>query len=421
MALIRDICSRCLEQGNEENSMLRELAHSRNKSTQDLLREMKYGRHSSMREQANEHAQERQKMAKEQLQDYEERLRQYEEELSMKAMESMLQGDDVDELAMQIQSDNMRRDLEEAVRALRSQPEGLSQEDLEKTLEDLVRQGLIDMDGDRVKITSRGARRLANQVLNRILANLAQRDMGPHSMDETGYGSQRSNNSRKYEFGDDYANVNIEKTLLNAMERKDWEMGQFMEYEDFHVWELVHQTRLCAGLIIDESGSMHGEKVEAAIDASLALAEIMGKDPKDSLRVFLFSDRVREIPRWDIVNANFSGGTTDIRASLKSFRQAVRNEQGDKQAYIITDTEPNTQDGRYIGFEAAAPGVMEEVMRCKQEGITINIIMLDQRDELKMLASSLAKKGVGRVFHSSPQNLVEVVVEDYLRTKKKRV
>ncbi|MDP6347875.1 MAG: hypothetical protein QGF81_05835, partial [Dehalococcoidia bacterium] len=175
------------------------------------------------------------------------------------------------------------------------------------------------------------------------------------------------------------------------------------------------------GLIIDESGSMHGEKVEAAIDASLALAEIMGKDPKDSLRVFLFSDRVREIPRWDIVNANFSGGTTDIRASLKSFRQAVRNEQGDKQAYIITDTEPNTQDGRYIGFEAAAPGVMEEVMRCKQEGITINIIMLDQRDELKMLASSLAKKGVGRVFHSSPQNLVEVVVEDYLRTKKKRV
>ncbi|MEE9201713.1 MAG: hypothetical protein V3U31_00780 [Dehalococcoidia bacterium] len=65
--------------------------------------------------------------------------------------------------------------------------------------------------------------------------------------------------------------------------------------------------------------------------------------------------------------------------------------------------------------------MMEEVMRCKQEGITINIIMLDQRDELKVLASALAKKGLGRVFHSSPQNLVEVVIEDYLRNKKKRV
>lgn len=401
--------------------MLQELAHSRNKSTQDLLREMKYGRHSAMREKANQHSQERQQRSKEQLQDYEERLRQYEEELSLKAMDSLLQGEDVDEMAMQIQSDSMRRDLEETVRALRAQPDGLSQEDLEKSLEELVRQGLIDMDGDRVRITSRGARKLANQVLGRILANLTQRDMGPHSMKETGYGSQRSTSSRKYDFGDDYANVNIEKTLLSAMERQDWSMGQSLEQEDFHVWELVHQTRLCAGLIIDESGSMHGEKVDAAIDTALALAELMGKDPKDTLRVFLFSDRVREIPRWDIVNANFSGGTTDIRSSLKSFRHAVRNEHGDKQAYVITDTEPNTQDGRYIGFEAAAPGVMEEVMRCKQEGITINIIMLDQRDELKVLASALAKKGLGRVFHSSPQNLVEVVVEDYLRNKKKRV
>lgn len=401
--------------------MLQELAHSRNKSTQDLLREMKYGRHSSMREKANQYSQERQQRSKEQLQDYEERLRQYEEELSLKAMDSLLQGEDVDEMAMQIQSDSMRRDLEETVRALRAQPDGLSQEDLEKSLEELVRQGLIDMDGDRVRITSRGARKLANQVLGRILANLTQRDMGPHSMKETGYGSQRSTSSRKYDFGDDYANVNIEKTLLSAMERQDWSMGQSLEQEDFHVWELVHQTRLCAGLIIDESGSMHGEKVDAAIDTALALAELMGKDPKDTLRVFLFSDRVREIPRWDIVNANFSGGTTDIRSSLKSFRHAVRNEHGDKQAYVITDTEPNTQDGRYIGFEAAAPGVMEEVMRCKQEGITINIIMLDQRDELKVLASALAKKGLGRVFHSSPQNLVEVVVEDYLRNKKKRV
>jgi uncharacterized protein with von Willebrand factor type A (vWA) domain len=418
---LAEICARCLEAGSEQNRMLQELAHSRNKSTQDLLREMKYGRHSSMREKANQYSQERQQQAREQLRDYEERLRQYEEELSMKAMESLLQGEDVDELAMQIQSDKMRRELEEAVRALRSQPEGLGQEDLEKTLEDLVREGLIDMDGDRVKITSRGARKLANRVLARILANLTQRDMGPHSMKETGYGSQRSTSSRKYDFGDDYANVNIEKTMLNAMERQDWSMGQSLQEDDFHVWELVHQTRMCAGLIIDESGSMHGEKVEAAIDASLALAELMGKDPKDSLRVFLFSDRVREIPRWDIVNANFSGGTTDIRSSLRSFRQAVRNEHGDKQAYIITDTEPNTQDGRYVGFEAAAPGVMEEVMRCNQEGITINIIMLDQREELKMLATSLARRGLGRVFHTSPQNLVEVVVEDYLRTKKKRV
>lgn len=419
MDISQTLCARCLAQGQEQNNILKELAHSRNKSLSDLLREMKYGRHSSLRDKASQFSEQRMQNSRQQLKDAEDRLRQYEEELSFQAMQSLLQGEDVDQLATQIQSDALRKQLEEMVRALRSQPEGLTQEDLEKSLQEMVRQGLIDMDGEKLKITSRGARKLANQVLKRILANLSKRDLGPHALKEIGYGSQRSNSYRKYEFGDDYAQVHIEKTLMTAMERGGWPGAEPLELSDFHVYELVHQSRVCAGLVIDESGSMHGEKVEAAIDASLALGELISKDPKDMLKVFLFSDRVREIPRWDIVNASFSGGTTDIRSSLKAFRQAVRGQAGDKQVYLITDTEPNTQDGRYIGFEAAAPGVMEEVLRSKQEGITINIIMLDQREELRHLASTLAKKGLGRVFHASPQNLVEVVVEDYLRTKKK--
>ena len=49
-----------------------------------------------------------------------------------------------------------------------------------------------------------------------------------------------------------------------------------------------------------------------------------------------------------------------------------------------------------------------------QEKIGLNIIMLDESDELKELASTLARKNLGRVFFTVPETMGEVVIEDYL-------
>ena len=114
------------------------------------------------------------------------------------------------------------------------------------------------------------------------------------------------------------------------------------------------------------------------------------------------------------VNDVISGGDTDIRGALAAFRRECRKEQGDKQAYLITDTEPNNEDGRHLSFENAASGLIEEASRYRQEKIGLNIIMLDQGPELKKLASTIAKKGLGRVFFTVPETIGEVVVEDYL-------
>jgi uncharacterized protein with von Willebrand factor type A (vWA) domain len=287
---------------------------------------------------------------------------------------------------------------------------------MEAALKELEKQGYIDLDRGQVRITSKGARLLANQALKRTLANLAKKHIGHHMLREIGCSAEMSLHSRKYELGDEYELVDIEKTLFNALERGG---DTSLKPEDFQVFETVHQTRMCAGLLIDESGSMEGEyKIQAAINASLALSELIRREPKDTLKVFIFSESVKQIQPWDIVNSVTSRGSTDIRAALRSFRQKVMHEKGDKQVYLITDSEPNTEDGVYVGFERAMAGVLQEALRYREHGITLNIIMLDQRPALKSFARTLAKKNLGRVFFTTPLNLGEAIIEDYLRVKR---
>jgi uncharacterized protein with von Willebrand factor type A (vWA) domain len=105
---------------------------------------------------------------------------------------------------------------------------------------------------------------------------------------------------------------------------------------------------------------------------------------------------------------------------MRAFRKAVAHETGDKQAYIITDTDPNTEDGRYVGFDKAMAGVVEEAMHYRKQEISLNIVMLDNNPFLKRFASTLARKNLGRTFFTYPWKLGEVLIEDYLRSRKIR-
>ena len=412
-----EYCTRC--QLTPEEDLLRELAHSRTRSVRDLIKQSQWRPESSLAKTSQKYRDERLRETKARLEQYEEELRRYEENASYQAMESILHGESIEEIAQRILEDEYRRELEEKVRELKWKPQGIDEEDVRQALEEYRKEGYIDIVEGKVKITSKGAKRLASHALERILRNLSRKDVGTHSVEEVGFGSELSTYARKYEAGDDYSLVDVEKTALNALERK----GRLeLELEDFEVHEEIHQSRLCAGLIIDESGSMRNNyKFEAAIETALALSELISREPKDALKVFVFSERVREIPPWGIVNEVMSGGCTDIRAAMEAFRKAIINEKGDKQAYLITDTEPNTENGRYIGFNQAAIGVMDEALRYRQQNIGLNIIMLDESPRLRELASALARRNLGRVFFTSPLKLGEVIVEDYLRSRKGRI
>jgi len=410
-------CTRC--QIKTPSDLLQEIAYSKKRSVQDILRQAQQDEESYLHQEASEHAAQRQQEDAERLRQYEMELKQLEENAVYEALDKIIEGEDVEKIAEWMLSDETRRDLENKIRALRWKPQDMSEEDIKQALAEYERQGYIEICDGTVRITSIGARRLATNALERILISLGRKEMGVHSTEEIGFGSELTAYTRHYEAGDDYSLVDIERTALNALERS----GRLeLQLDDFEVHEEVHQSRLCAGLLIDESGSMRsGNKLEAAMESALAFSELIRREPKDSLKIFLFSDTVKEVPFWTIVNEVLSGDSTDIRAALRTFRETVRSERGDRQAYLITDTDPNTEDGRYVGFDRAVAGVTEEAWRYRQEGIGLNIIMLDDTPRLKELASTLARKNLGRVFFTSPLRLGEVVVEDYFKTKKGRL
>jgi len=323
----------------------------------------------------------------------------------------------VDQIAERIVSDKLRRELEQAINSLKYQPEDVDYADVEAALKEYQRQGYVDIERGRVRITSKGARLLAKQALRKVLESLARKEIGSHLIKETGYGSEISTCSRPYELGDEYELIDIEKTLLNALERGA-PIRRGLKPQDFRIFETQHQSKMCAGVIIDGSGSMQsGNKMEAAIEASLALSELIRREPKDSLEVFTFAEKVKHVAPWDVVNEVMGKGSTDIRAGMRAFRISARHERGDKQAYLITDAEPNTEDGVYVGFHRAMGGVLQEALHYREDGITLNIIMLDQRSSLKEFARVLARKNLGRVLFTTPYDLGTVIIEDYLKAK----
>jgi len=411
---LREFCDRC--ELRSEGELLRELAQLAGRSLRDIARRSQQRPDSPLGQALRKIKEAREQEERARLEEYENLLQQYEENLSFEIMDKLLEGSSVEELAGRILQDEFRKELQDKIRSLRWRSPGVGEGDVKEILQEYEQEGYIEIEDGKIRITSKGARRLAAGILERILRHLTGRDVGSHPVEKAGFGAELSLYTRNYEFGDDYSLVDVEKTALNALER----CGKLrLELADFEVHEEVHQTKLCAGIIIDESGSMrNGYKLEAAIETALALSELIRREPKDKLLVYTFSERARQISPWAIVNEVMSGGATDIRSALRTFREAVTGEKGSRQAYLITDAEPNMENGAYVGFEQAALGLLEEAWLYRQQNIGLNIIMLDETPRLRQLASSLARRNLGRVFFTTPFRLGEVVVEDYLKLRK---
>ncbi|MCY4652795.1 MAG: hypothetical protein OXC95_06475, partial [Dehalococcoidia bacterium] len=63
----------------------------------------------------------------------------------------------------------------------------------------------------------------------------------------------------------------------------------------------------------------------------------------------------------------------------------------------------------------------KEVKRCTQDGITINTFMLEANYYLMDFIDQVTKVNKGRAFYTSPNQLGQYVMVDYMRARKKRI
>ncbi|VUT27653.1 MAG: hypothetical protein SYNGOMJ08_00202 [Candidatus Syntrophoarchaeum sp. GoM_oil] len=395
----------------EEPQLMRELV--KHKDDPDELTRDFEDKFDSIKEEKEKKEEEKQKK----IEELKEELKERDKNLSFMMLDGLIDGKEPDELKDRIMRDPVRRELEEKIssKIWEDSREGMVDEMLDR-FEDA---GYLMMEDGNIKITSKGARILSHCILGEVVGDAISH--GGHRTDGLGRGSTLASVQRAYEIGDDYDLVDVESTLIKAIERLTIEeLDRFLlKRSDFMVYETKKQNSTSIGVIIDKSGSMReNTKLDAAIDAAMALFELVRtKYPEDKLRFFVFTDRAKEVERWGIVNASVGSGYTDIREGLRAFRKASMRDDCVREAYLITDAEPNYEGGVQVGFDKASRGILEEVQCYRRDGIRLKIVMLDKKEHLRDFARIMAKKSLGKVLFVDPDELGRVVVQDYLRSR----
>ena len=401
----------CSDLANRQLEMLREIAKMQMGHGLDY--------DSKIMDAARRQAQRRYQESRSRRERAEEELEHLEAEEMQRSMEELISsGAELENILGSMDSEGHLERTKSEINELSGEPQQMTKKDFDDALSEFGAKGITDAKKPKITLTSKGARLLGQGYLSRILQRLSRRGVGPHKIQDIGYGPWLASTVRPYEVGDPYDRISILHSLFGTLERGA--SFRDLSIEDFRVFEAIHSTQVTFGILVDQSASMNrAGKLEASVETALALNELMrGQFPEDRLRLFAFSEEVKEVESWELPGIAVPMRYTDVRAAMRVFRQLVAHETGNKQAHLITDSAPNYEDGEYVGFDAAFKGVVEEARRYRSAGITLNIVMLDDDPKRGEMAKSIAQENLGRVFFVRPGELGEALVEDYLVSKR---
>jgi uncharacterized protein with von Willebrand factor type A (vWA) domain len=288
--------------------------------------------------------------------------------------------------------------------------------------------GLIEQREGRLELTPRGLRRIGANALSDLFAKLAKDRMGRHQVERTGVGHERSYETKPYEFGDPF-NLDIERTVRNAVQRTGGGKPVRLSPDDFEVERTETLTRTSTVLMVDLSLSMPmRDNFLAAKKVAMALHSLIATQfPRDYLGIVGFSEVARELKAEQLpeVSWDFVYGTNMQHGFLLGRRMLAR-ETGTKQIIMITDGEPTAHfpAGSDVPFFSYPPvqetvdATLAEVMRCTREGIRINTFMLDATSYLRQFVEKLTELNRGRAFFTTPETLGDYVLVDFIEQKR---
>ena len=351
------------------------------------------------------------------------------------AMQLMGELQDMDKLEKQLQ-DVARRgnlddlDLDEIERLLGEEARrNLEQlKDMARMLEEA---GFIRHNGDRMELTPRGIRKIGQKALKEVFANLKKDRIASHELYEAGLQGDISGATRQHQFGDPF-DISLQKTLSNAIVRNGPGTPVKILPSDFELVEREEATQAATCVLLDQSRSMgHWGSWSSAKKVALALiALVRNKFPRDSIYLIGFSDYGRRIKEEDLPETSWNAWVsgTNMQHALMMSRKLLNNHKGaTRQVIMITDGEPTAHmEGDYAAFSyppsfRTMQETLKEVRRCTQEGVTINTFMLESNPYLLDFVDKLTRINRGRAFYTSPYQLGEYVLVDYINNRRKRV
>jgi len=351
---------------------------------------------------------------------------------AMRLMEHMQGLDELERQLERVQYGGSLDDVdEERLRELLGEEAYQAFRQLKEMLEILEKAGYIRRRGQEWELTPKAIRRIGQKALGEIYAQIKKSSYGKHATRERGPGTERTEDTKRYEFGDPF-HLHLGQTVFNAVLREGPQVPVRLGKDDFEVYSTEHLSTTATVMMLDLSWSMALRgSFQAAKRVALALYNLIKTQfPKDVLYILGFSAYARELKpeelpyvRWD----ESVLGTNMHHALILAQQLLSRHRAGTRQIIMISDGEPTAhlEHGRsYFSYPPSPITIrktLQEVKRCTQKGIVINTFMLDRNYYLKEFVNQIAKMNKGRVFYTTPDKLGQYILVDYVAQKRKRV
>lgn len=351
------------------------------------------------------------------------------------ALRLMRELRDLDELVGQVQTADRSGDLDridkDLLQALLGDEDADALDDLKTLAKALEEAGYIRPAADKWELTPRGARMIGQRALGEIYARLRHQSLGSHETPEEGRFGERLEQTKPYEFGDPF-HLHMPRTIRNAIDRDGPRTPVGLRPDDFEIYRSERVTSTATAMLVDLSWSMALRgSFQAAKKVALALHNLVTSQfPKDAFHIIGFAAYAKELPahelpflQWD----EYVLGTNMQHALLLAERLLAKHAAGAKQIVMISDGEPTAHlEGARARFAypptaATYRATFRAVKRCTRSGIAINTFMLDADRHLKAFVDAIARINGGRVFFTSPDQLGEYILVDYVRGKRQRV
>ena len=347
---------------------------------------------------------------------------------AMQAMQELGELDQLDNLLRNASSPSALAEADlERVRELLGEDAAKSLEQMAQVTKKLKDAGLIDQIEGKLELTPSGLRKIGANALRDVFGSLEKDRLGQHQVERLGVGHERTYDTKPYEYGDPFQ-LDLQQTLRNALQRQGSTVPLKLSADDFEIEQTEHLTRSSTVLMLDLSLSMPmRDYFLPAKKVAMALHSLMSTQfPRDYLGIVGFSEVARELTPQQLpeVSWDFVYGT-NMQHGFMMARKMLSRQSGTKQIIMITDGEPTAhilKSGdvffNYPPVRETVEATLSEVMRATREGIRINTFMLDASHALQAFIEQLTAINHGRAFFTSPENLGEYLLVDFIEHKR---
>ncbi len=232
---------------------------------------------------------------------------------------------------------------------------------------ELIKKGYL-VDSDKW-LNKKGFLKIGQQVLTEIIKSLKTDKIGMHETKFAGYGSMVQETSKKYEYGNEISNININSTIKNFVERYYEDHRQSndglhnriefpldISYEDIEIYDTLEEIQVATVYCIDLSSTMKYSsmyddlsRIEASKRALWSLFILNKKFfPLDSIHTIGFGSIASRIDPMDIPflrtfepNADFLHYTNYQAAYRYAKRILKKDGAKNKRIVMITDGHPS--------------------------------------------------------------------------------